>query len=543
MPKSTPKTHKKKRTTKHIKKTSSSASIAKNSKQVKKPDVSLTAFTSLINDPTKPLVLAGKLPDIGIRIIKTTAAKTESVIEFAATALLTALSLSIANRFRIQPHSDNKSYRITPNLSGMIIADPGSRKSAPVQATTKPLKNLEKRQAKKLIDSAQKTAKELAIQELNNTAHKKKAKQFHSELMEQEPGSDEYNELNFKLHNALDKVKDDIKRARPKIFILQEPTQKGLIQIAEVQSEPVLIYKDELAPFLEEVYASRNGGFRRYLIEAMDGKNEYTNVTANKATVTVQPPVISLLGTTQPSVINKLIDKIMAEKVADDGYIDRFQLLSCPCPRYVIEHSSSNKHVDEEALKSLNKIIKQLYSKSSKKVIITLDEGAFEGFESFKTKISVLQKSGAVSTNVRNKLSKYPDMMLSIALVIAVLREYEEKQSISTLKTLTSTDIKMAQKWAHHYFQHTKKLWGSKSPNMESALKILENMDKLIEKDGCFTTRSITQKNWTGINNDSEKARKALNKLVEKGVIEPVDSKNKTGRPTEKWRLIANIVD
>jgi hypothetical protein len=542
MPKSTPKTHTSKRASK-AKKSSNLASNTQKAVKAKKSVVSVNAFTCLVNDPTKPLVLAGKLPVLGIRIINTTAAKTESVIEFAATALLTTLSLSIANGFRIQPYSDNKSYRITPNLSGIIIAEAGSRKSAPVQEVAKPLRRLEKKKAKKLAEATKEAIKKLTIQKWDNAAHHKKAKDSHAALKKEEQGSDKYNELKTELNDALDRIKDSIKLVSPTILVLQDPTLKGLIKIAEAQSEPVLIYKDELSPFIEEIYTNKSGSFRRYLIEAMDGKSEYTNVTAHKTTVSVRPPVISLLGTTQPSVINKLISKITSEKVADDGYIDRIQLVSYPSPQYVMEYSDLNTVVDEESLKSYTKIIKALHSIKLKKTVINLSDEATMIFEKFKIKIKEQQKSCTVSTNVRNKLSKYPDMMLSIALVIAVLRVYGEGQSLSTLKTLKSSDLKMAQQWSIHYYQHMKKLWGAKSPTMENAKKILQNMAKLTDKNECFTTRDITQKNWAGINKDSVKARKALNKLVDEKVIESVNVPNKTGRPTEKWRLIANIVD
>ncbi|MFC1518832.1 DUF3987 domain-containing protein [Pseudomonadota bacterium] len=542
MPKSTPETLKSKRTSK-AKKSSNLDTITQKAIKAKKPDVSISAFTGLVNDPTKPLVLAGKLPDLGIQIIRSSAAKTESVIEFTATSLFTTLSIACANIFRIQPYKGNKSYRITPNLSGIIIAEPGSHKSAPVQEVTKPLRILEKAKAKKLAEAAKETEKELTIQKLDNAVHQKKAKETHAALKEQKQGSDKYHELEMELHDALDRIEDSIKPASPTILVLQDPTLKGLIKIAEEQSEPVLIYKDELAPFLEEVYTNKSGSFRRYLIEAMDGKSEYTNVTAHKTTMSVRPPVISLLGTTQPTVINKLISKIISEKVADDGYIDRIQLVSYPCPQYVMEYLGLDTVVDEESLKFYTRIIRILHSTKLKQRIINLDSKATQVFEEFKLKIKEQQKSGMVSTNIKNKLSKYPDMMLSIALVIAILRVYEESQSLSTLKTLKSSDLKMAQKWSVHYYQHMKKLWGATSPAMENAKKILENMEKLTDKNECFTTRDVTQKNWAGINKDSDKARKALNKLVDRKVIEVINTTKTTGRPTEKWRLIANIID
>ncbi|NLQ24576.1 DUF3987 domain-containing protein [Shewanella sp. S-1] len=510
----------------------------------KTPEYSISAFTGRVNDPTQPLAFDGLLPRMALKMVCTIAAKTESVPDFAVTALLTTLSLAIANRFRIQPDKNNTAYIITPNLSGMIIAEPGSRKSAPVRLVTEPFTNLEKAYAKSQMKNAKDDAKQLSKQKLKNLAYEKKARSLSVELVDYSSTSDEYKDIEKQLDDALEKYQEIPQKKAPKMLVVQDPTLKGLLQIAEAQSEPVLIYKDELAPFLEEVYSSKNSGFRRYLIEAMDGKNSYTNVTAHKSIQTVKPPIISLMGTTQPSVIYKLVGKIAAEKIVDDGYLDRFQLVTFPNANYVLEHSTSLEYVDEQSIGALMALVKLLYKSSKAPIKVTINDDAKKRFESYKTKLSNLQKSEKISPHVKNKLSKYPDMMLSIALVIAVLRTFEkDPSSIFTLKTLKSTDLKMASKWTQYYFKHLKKLWGSKSAKKENALKILENIKSLLDKNKCFTTRDITQRNWAGINKENDKAKAALQILVDEGVIKSVNDNKKTGRPSEKWQLIVKIVD
>ncbi|WP_368873411.1 DUF3987 domain-containing protein, partial [Shewanella algae] len=255
-------------------------------------------------------------------------------------------------------------------------------------------------------------------------------------------------------------------------------------------------------------------------------------------------PIISLLGTTQPSVILKLVGKVAAEKIVDDGYIDRFQLLAFPNSSYVMEHSPNIEYVDEQSLVSLTTLVKLLYKKQKSAFMVTLNSQAKKQFDDFKATLSKYQKSGDVPPLVKNKLSKYPDMMLSIALVIAVLRSFEkDPSSIFTLKTLKSNDIEMAIKWTKYYFGHLKKLWGFKSSKKENALKVLVNIKSLLDSDKCFTTRDITQRNWAGINKDTDKAKSALKLLVNEGVIKSVNTEKKTGRPSEKWQLIVNIVD
>lgn len=509
----------------------------------KKAEISVSAFAGQVYDPTKPLAFEEMLPLIGTKIVHTIAAKTESVPEFAATALLGTLSLAVANSFRIQPDKDNSAYIITPNLSGMIIAEPGSRKSAPVRLVTEPFMKLEQAHAKSRMKKANEDAKQLSKQKFKNLAYAKKAKELSTELLDFVPSSNEYKNIEHQIDEILELHQDTPKIKPPKMLVVQDLTLKGLLQIAEAQSEPVLIYKDELAPFLEEVYASKNGGLRRYLIEAMDGKNSYTNVTAHKSIQTVKPPIISLIGTTQPSVALKLVSKIKAEKVADDGYLDRFQLLAFPSSSYVTEHSNSLEGVDEQSIELLSALVKLLYKGPKIPIKVTLGPLAQKELERYKTTLNKYQKSGNASPHVKNKLSKYPDMMLSIALIIAVLRSFEkDPTAVFTLKTLKRHDLKKAQKWTKFYFQHLKKLWGSKSTKKENALKILNNIKSLLDESKCFTTRDITQRNWAGINKDNSKAKKALEVLVDGGVIKSVNTK-KTGRPSEKWQLIANIVD
>ena len=511
---------------------------------IKVSEFSISYLSARVNDPTQPLEFDGLLPMMGVKMVRTIAAKTESVPDFVATALLTTLSLAVANRFRIQPDENNTAYIITPNLSGMIIADPGSRKSAPVRLVTEPFTDLEKAAAKSRMKKVKDDAKQLSKQKFKNLAYEKKARSLSAELLDHPPTSDEYKKIEKQLDDALEKYQDIPKIKAPKMLVVQDPTLKGLLQIAEAQSEPVLIYKDELAPFLEEVYASKNSGFRRYLIEAMDGKNSYTNVTAHKSIQTVKPPIISLIGTTQPSVICKLVGKIAVEKIVDDGYLDRFQLVTFPNANYVLAHSTNLGHVDEQSIELLMALVKLLYKSSKETIKVTLSNKAKKLFSDYKMTISNLKKSENVSPHVKNKLSKYPDMMLSIALVIAVLRTFEnDPSSIFTLKTLKSSDLKMANKWTKYYFQHLKKLWGSKSIKKENALKILGNIKSLLDENKCFTTRDITQRNWAGINKDNDKAQTALKVLVDEGVIKSVDDNKKTGRKSEKWQLIVKIID
>lgn len=507
-------------------------------------ELSILAFAAQVYDPTKPLACENILPLIGTKIVHTIAAQTESVPDFAATALLGTLSLAVANSFRIQPDKYNTTYIITPNLSGMIIAEPGSRKSAPVRLATEPFMKLEKAHAKSRMKKSKDDAKQLSKQNFKNLAYAKKAKELSTELLNFAPYSSEYKNIEHQIDEILELHQDTPKITPPKILVVQDPTLKGLLKIAEAQSEPVLIYKDELAPFLEEVYASKNGGLRRYLIEAMDGKNSYTNVTAHKSTQTVKPSIISLIGTTQPSVILKLVSKITAEKVVDDGYLDRFQLLAFPSSSYVLEHTNSLEHVDEQSIELLSALIKLLYKGPKTPIKVALTPLAQKELEKYKATLKKYQKSGNASPHVKNKLSKYPDMMLSIALIIAVLRSFEkDPTAVFTLKTLKTHDLKMAQKWTKYYFQHLTKLWGSKSTKKENALKILNNIKSLLDENKCFTTRDITQRNWAGINNDNDKAKKALEVLVNEGVIKSVNTNKKTGRPSEKWQVIANIVD
>jgi hypothetical protein len=304
-----------------------------------------------------------------------------------------------------------------------------------------------------------------------------------------------------------------------------------------------------MTPLLTEMYSSKNAELRRFLMEGMDGRNRYTNITAFNHTRTKHRPIISLLGTTQPSTFAKSINKIESGKWPDDGYLDRIQLIAFLSESEVVSPSKASLSLDSDTdncLEKFENLLSDLYiqtSDSTDLINVTLNEDAKSKLQTYKEKLIKEQQSNTVPTSIKNKLSKYPDMILSLALIIAVLRQYEaDPNSIFTLKTLIGQDLEMAWKLAMHYFSHLKKLWGVESPKMKNALKILQHINQLVDEENCFTTRDITQRNWSGIKNNKVKAKQALVVLVNNGVIKSVKT-NKKGRPSDKWKVIVKIVD
>ncbi|MDI5833425.1 DUF3987 domain-containing protein [Shewanella xiamenensis] len=504
---------------------------------------SVSGFESRVYDPTEPIELEGKLPKIGLKFVQAISAVCAACPEFVVTPLLCILSLILSNLFRIRPYAGNKAYLVTPNLSGVVIAPPGSNKSSALQFLMQIVKEIESSFAEKFVEKSKEFDKNLLKQQMDNQYFKKEARRLNELLHTLLPNSPEASEVRDRLEDLLNECTELPKRIYSTILTVQDPTLKGLMQIAANQKLPVLISKDELAVFIVDIHDHKNGDLRRYLIEAMDGRNSHTNVNANKRTVSVRPPVVSIIGTTQPSVIGKLINKVLDEKIVNDGYLDRFQCIAYPNPKSL--RPSNKEYADVDTVrKQLKQLFETLYNADHEELIeVNLSEPAKTTFENVKDSLVKLQESDAISESVKTKLSKYPDMVLSLALVMALLRQYQtDPKSLLTLKTIKSTDIQMAASWAKHYLQHLKKLWGSKTPKMQNALKILKNINKLMDKDRCFTTREITQRNWAGIKNDSNKAKEALKVLVNEGVIESVKT-NKNGRPSEKWKVIVEIID
>lgn len=523
---------------------------------VDKPKLfSIADFKNRVVSQTKPLKTHLVLPKLGQAIAQTIAVKTESRIEFTVVPLLVVLSVAIANRFKIKPDVENELHVITPNLSGIVIANPGNRKSAPVSAIVSFVNHVQQHANEKCELDCEQFKNELLKAKSHNKAVENTVQKLNAQLVNLNSQSEDIDVLQIEhLRQQIDALVNSLlplpKRPLEKTFCLQTVTMKGCIGLAESQTEPILIYRDEMTPLLTDMYSSKHAELRRFVIEGMDGKNQYTNVTAFNNTRTKHPPIISLLGTTQPSTIAKSINNIESGKWPDDGYLDRIQLIAFPSEQEVVGPRKANLSLDSDTdncLETFEKLLSDFYlhtSGSTDFVNVTLDDDAKSNFKTYKEKIIKAQQSNAIPTSIKNKLSKYPDMILSLALIIAVLRQYEaDPNSLFTLKTLIGQDLDMAWKLAMHYFSHQKKLWNVESPMMTNALKILQHINQLVDEENCFTTRDITQRNWSGIKNDNDKAKKALEVLVNEGVIKSVKTKKKTGRPSDKWQVIVNIVD
>ncbi len=135
-------------------------------------------------------------------------------------------------------------------------------------------------------------------------------------------------------------------------IITSNATVEAVSQILKYQPNGMLLHRDELSGWLNEMNKFSNGGDREFWLEAFGGRR-YTidRVKFNGAPQAIPLLTMSVLGTIQPEKLEALIDKS-----PDDGLVERF--LWC-WPEYNGNFSLESVPIDETGpLETLRRIFK-----------------------------------------------------------------------------------------------------------------------------------------------------------------------------------------
>ena len=493
---------------------------------------------------------AKHLPANTDKCVTALASLSSSPITFALALFLTVISSLLANWFIIRPNSKNKTHKISPNISSILVAKAGGKKSPVILNAINPLqkkittflrlfeKNFQKEIAEfkvkqQLVEIQEGRAKSLLRQAIN--------------MEESDPNHAE--ELKQEATYILSKLcKTDIAPS-PLSTIVTDTTLMGLVQTQAKQAASIILLQDEIAQLLERVYStnSTSANLRAYLLEAMDGiKEVYTAFRGTKQEkIHIERNIISITGATQPSRIQKFIDDVLTGKAAYDGFFNRYGLWSIMPSNFKFDADATDEVSDKKGYELYSEIIGYLYFKGPlaptklkpRKPIFMTDE-AETHFHDFKKNLEGIIEE-KTSEILISQLQKIEKTVLSSALVFEIVKNYnsiksEHIKNASIKISLESLNVGIMV--AKYYTSSFKAIWGVNESKIIYANVVIDHWNSIEE---VFTARDIYQNNWSSIGRDTEKTKIALDTLVEHGYIKKVNNSSPNGgRTTIRYKKI-----
>jgi len=389
---------------------------------------------------------------------------------------MVALGSLLGRKLGVRPKRHDN-WLVIPNLWGVVVGRPSTKKTPALSDALFPLRHLEHEAQKQYESDLIAFQAAERVEQIQQKEREKRA----AVLIK---GGDEM-EAQALLEKGFEEAPSSPSRRR---YIVNDATVEKLGEILSENPSGLLQYRDELTGWLNIMEKEDRGQDRAFYLEAWTGLGSFTYDRIKRGTVDIASVTVSVLGTIQPA---KLLPYLAAQKSGkgDDGFIERFQLTVYP-------DGGQFKHIDrcpdeaafQDTLDVFNKIESLAYS-SDDIAYVNFTEEAQAIFDAWYKNLFLRLREDDLSPQLESHLSKYPSLMASLALIINVV-EAGPNAAIS------SDAANRAISWCTYLETHAKRVYGLTSDPAFAALKLLDRLPTLHSP---FVIGDINRKQWSGL--------------------------------------------
>jgi hypothetical protein len=289
--------------------------------------------------------------------------------DYVGVAIMISLAAVVGNKVMIQPKAKDDTWKVVPNLWGLLIGYPSSMKSPAMDSALRHISKME------------------------------------GILRDEEVKTSEGDSFSRR--------------------IMVRDTTIEQLQVIQSQNPTGILYVQDEISALFRKFDQPSSNDRPYLLEAFNGNSSYSVDRVSRASVFIEKNTLSLIGTIQPEVLQ---DIFMSKGSSNDGFMQRLQLAVWPDPmkqEYIDE--PPNKDADDIAWD----IFTELYGLEDK--VLRFSTKAQEVFtnwykDSIK-KIDELSKDEA-QHNLVNHITKYRKMVPAVALLIELAEDRDANEVV-----------------------------------------------------------------------------------------------------------------
>ena len=454
-------------------------------------------------------------------------------LEYSAGAAIVMLSTLIGRKMTIKPRKYDD-WEVIPNLWGCIIAPPGSMKSPVMSAVLKPLQKLAVQARQDYLCQLQEREKQKIIAKTEVDALKEALK---SAVKSGKP-------------DRISKARDDLgcvlaefeqnHEVHEKRYITNDPTIEKLLAIVSANPQGLLLFRDELGGWLESMYKSGREGDREFFLESWNGDTPYSMDRIGRGSTFVDGLCLSVLGGLQPSKFDAYVASLAKGGKADDGLLQRFQILFYP--EKLKKRRVVDRKPDEQALAAIDLLVKKLAEIPAP---VREDHGIVRPSLRFSSEAQAIADSWAQSLEDKlgkpkihqifeAHLSKYRSLMPSLALIFEVAEATDLPPEVGAEAVSKAVNFcELLESHAHKAFKDYI------SPGDCAGRLLLAKIKdgSVADYDKC---RDIYRRGWKGLGKP-DLLEAALSHLKEFGWVRTEYIKPATGSRSEVIRLHPNL--
>jgi hypothetical protein len=270
---------------------------------------------SPIEDASTPVELLepDMLPDVFRGWLEDVAQRMDVPIDYPAAAALVAFSAVVGRRAYIIPKKHDIRWRVTPNLWGAIVGRPGLLKTPSIREGIAPLIKLE--------DEAQ----------IENLGNKKEYVSAFERFRIRKSAWVKQQEKSAKNGGTIIGFEgEEPQEPKEKRLLSNDATMAKLHELLEANPSGILMLRDELSGWFQNLDAPGREGERSFFLEAWDGGGSFTIDRIGRGSLHCKACCVSVLGGIQPSKLMTYGRDAVSFGAGDDGLLQRLQILTWP---------------------------------------------------------------------------------------------------------------------------------------------------------------------------------------------------------------------
>ncbi|WP_176714626.1 DUF3987 domain-containing protein [Alishewanella sp. HH-ZS] len=477
---------------------------------------------------TSPKFQESMLPDLLLQMATAIAIRSNSSIAYAAICIYVIVSNLLSRIVFVQPFNNNSGFRISPNMSGLIVDNPSTGKSGTLDTALAAVTEVISQHSTRELSDLE----SLKIAQLKRMAKKKVNEIL---ILEEEEGEDheEVNQLKKEAAVIQQRINELKQKKGIPDFLLSNLTKAALLKTVSETDYPIIMNKHEVGSILK---LSQKPGdvFKELLIELMDGNSRSNHVDGHR-TYKTKGKKAGLLGCTQPDTLEKIVGFV------NDGLIQRFSLIAFCEKNKVAQDAMSDTHVDG-CLTLWEKIIEKLTTFNFKDwEVILPTKDAEASLRQIKADYESKMAEESDRPIIEGLYGKRFPFIASVSLVNAFFRT--KKLNFSEL-TIELEDVECAAEYVEFNEVHFKNAFGLNETKREA--KALELLERLISSNlasKSFTVSQVIKKEWRGFKG-AALVESLLGMLNQYQLIDKRSSDSSLGgRPTVYWKINQDLLE
>lgn len=428
-------------------------------------------------------------------------------------------------------------WLVVPNLWGMIIGPPGILKSPALKEGARHLSRLAARASQAHIETERTAMVERTVIEARIKEAEQRARRGKTDL-------DGVRADLARLHVELSAAQPCERR-----YVTQDPTVEKLGELLRSNPRGILVMRDELAGWLRGLERPGREGDREFYLESWNGTGSYTYDRIGRGTVHVPALTVSILGTTQPTKLTRLLVDHAGGGGCDDGLLQRFGLAVWP------DIPASWRNVDEWPDSAARERAWETYERLADEALATqvravgqdgeipalpLAPDALELLNEYRTDLERRLRSGELAPwpGFAAHLAKYRSLVPSIAL-ISHLMDVVGGQCAAEAVSLDA--MRTAAAWADYLEAHARRIYGVDLEPGRAAGRVLAARIVCGDIRDRDSIRAVHQSGWSGLT-DLEVLREGLDYLQQLNWL-MIENRETGGRPSAVIRLHPAIIE